>query len=141
MGRKGRSTPYCLLKKGKLLYVLSSHAHWVNTMSLSTDFVLRTGAFDHTGAVPATFEERTKKALDRYRKARRAAGGDAERLITGSDDFTMFLWDPEKSTKPLGRLTGHQKPINHVCFSPDGRFIASASFDNSVKLWDGRDGK
>jgi ribosome assembly protein 4 len=110
-------------------------------MSLSTDFVIRTGAFDHTGKVPVTFDERTKQALHRYRKARRAAGGDAERLVTGSDDFTMFLWDPEKSTKPLGRLTGHQKLINHACFSPDGRFIASASFDNSVKLWDGRDGK
>lgn len=110
-------------------------------MSLSTDFVIRTGAFDHTGHVPATFEEGIKKALDRYRKARRSAGGDAERVITGSDDFTMFLWDPEKSTKPLARLTGHQKLINYVSFSPDGRLIASASFDNSVKLWDGRDGK
>ena len=75
-------------------------------MSLSTDFVFRTGAIDHTGKVPATFEEGTKKALDRYRKARRNAGGDAERLISGSDDFTMFLWEPEKSTKPIARLTG-----------------------------------
>jgi len=120
-------------------------------MSLSTDFVIRTGAFDHTGAIPTTFEKSTKKALDRYRKARRGAGGDSERLVTGSDDFTMFLWDPEKSTKHIARLsgtqqysrltTGHQKLINHVSFSPDGRYIASASFDNSVKLWDGRDGK
>jgi hypothetical protein len=92
--------------KGKLLHILSAHAHWVNTMSLSTDFVIRTGAFDHTGKIPVTFEEGTKKALDRYRKARRGAGGDAERLISGSDDFTMFLWEPEKSTKPIGRLTG-----------------------------------
>ena len=38
-------------------------------------------------------------------------------------------------------MTGHQKTVNHVCFSPDGRTIASASFDNSVKLWDGRTGK
>jgi ribosome assembly protein 4 len=108
-------------------------------MSLSTDFVLRTGSFDHTGTVSKTFEESTKKALERYRKARRSAGGDSERLITGSDDFTMFLWDPEKATKPIARLTGHQKLINHVSFSPDGRFIAS--FDTSVKLWDGKDGK
>jgi hypothetical protein len=75
-------------------------------MSLSTDFVIRTGAYDHTGTVPTTFEESTKKALDRYRKARRSAGGDVERLISGSDDFTMFLWEPEKSTKPVARLSG-----------------------------------
>lgn len=35
--------------EGKLVRVLMGHAHWVNTLSLNTDYVLRTGAFDHTG--------------------------------------------------------------------------------------------
>jgi ribosome assembly protein 4 len=34
-----------------------------------------------------------------------------------------------------------QQGINHVCFSPDGQWVASASFDNSVKLWNGTTGK
>ncbi len=64
-----------------------------------------------------------------------------ERLISGSDDFTMILWNPEVDRKPICRMTGHQQLINDVKFSPDGRLIASASFDKSIKLWDGKTGK
>ncbi|MEO0377011.1 MAG: hypothetical protein AAF329_20830, partial [Cyanobacteria bacterium P01_A01_bin.17] len=38
------------------------------------------------------------------------------------------------------RLTGHQQAVNAIEFSPDGRKLASASFDRKVKLWDGRNG-
>jgi WD40 repeat protein len=31
--------------------------------------------------------------------------------------------------------------VNHVYFSPEGQWVASASFDKSVKLWSGATGK
>ncbi|XP_026581065.1 notchless protein homolog 1-like, partial [Pseudonaja textilis] len=68
-------------------------------------------------------------------------GQGPERLVSGSDDFTLFLWLPAEDKKPLTRMTGHQALINQVVFSPDTRTIASASFDKSIKLWDGRTGK
>ena len=40
------------LLKGKLIRTLEGHGHWVNTIALSTDFVLRTGFFDYTGRIP-----------------------------------------------------------------------------------------
>lgn len=126
---------------GRLLHTLSAHSHWVNHMALSTDFVLRTGAFDHTGEAPLNREAAKTKARKRYEQAISLFAGGTEHLITGSDDSTLYLWDPTKSTRPLARLNGHQKPVNHVTFSPDGRYIASASFDNHVKLWNARDGK
>ncbi|KAJ2825011.1 ribosome assembly [Coemansia erecta] len=122
---------------GTLHKTLSGHAHWVNTLAFSTDFALRTGAFDHTGKQPASREDAQRRALERYKEA--ASRG--VRLVSGSDDFTMYLWDPVASNKPIARMVGHQKLVNHVSFSPDGRLIASASFDNSVKLWDGSTGK
>lgn len=68
-------------------------------------------------------------------------GNEPERLVSGSDDFTLFLWQPENEKQPIARMTGHQQLINEVLFSPDARLIASASFDKSVKLWDGKTGK
>ena len=37
--------------------------------------------------------------------------------------------------------TGHQQAVNHIAFSPDARFLASASFDKKVKLWCGKTGR
>lgn len=129
-------------KTGTLVHTLNAHAHWVNHLALSTDFVLRTGYYDYKGksTVPETTDGKRKKAKERYDAATGGAGG-IERLVTASDDCTMYLWQPSVSTTPLQRMVGHQKQINHVTFSPDGALIASAGFDNHVKLWSASDGK
>jgi len=127
--------------KGTLISTLSSHAHRVNHLALSTDFVLRTAYHDHTGEVPPTQEDKIAKAKERFEKAATINNEIVERLVTASDDFTMYLWEPSTTTKPLARLLGHQKQVNHVTFSPDGLYIASAGWDNHVKLWNARDGK
>jgi ribosome assembly protein 4 len=53
------------------------------------------------------------KAQERYDKTVQETGG-VERLLSGSDDFTMFLWDPANTKKPITRMTGHQQLINQV---------------------------
>ncbi|XP_006659252.1 notchless protein homolog [Oryza brachyantha] len=47
----------------------------------------------------------------------------------------MFLWEPTMSKQPKARMTSHQKLVIRVYFCPDGQWLASASFDKSVKLW------
>ncbi|KAG8982746.1 hypothetical protein FRB90_006576 [Tulasnella sp. 427] len=141
---------------GKLLYTLKDHAHWVTTLALSTDFVLRTGPFDHTAKKPTSDEEAQAMALARYTEITKS---HPEVLISGSDDHTLFLWnlfptarDSASSTsnesakvngkiKPVARLLGHQSQVSHVAFSPDGRWAASAGFDRSIRIWEGRTGK
>lgn len=127
--------------KGVMISNLTAHAHWVNHLALSTDFVLRTAYHDHTGVIPSSEEEKLAKAKDRFEKAAKVSNEIVERLISASDDCTIYLWNPSTSTKPVTRLLGHQKQVNHVSFSPNGRLIASAAFDNHVKLWSASDGR
>lgn len=63
-----------------------------------------------------------------------------ERLVSGSDDHTAMLF-LTTSKDPIKVMVGHQQPISHVQFSPDGRYILSASFDKALKLWDGYTGE
>lgn len=128
--------------KGTLVHELKAHAHWVNHLALSTDFVVRTAFFDHTRNVPDTAEGKREKARARFEKAATVGGKVVERLVSASDDFTMYLWDPvNEGKKPVARMQGHQKQVNHVTFSPDGTLIASTGWDNHTKIWSARDGK
>ena len=55
-------------------------------------------------------------------------------------DFTWgFLYSLSK--KELITLPGHGNSVTSVAFSPDSKTIASASRDNSVKLWDAQTGQ
>ncbi|KAL1862704.1 hypothetical protein VTK73DRAFT_6681 [Phialemonium thermophilum] len=127
--------------KGTLVHSFASHAHQVNHLALSTDFVLQTGFFEVRKEVPATDEEKRAKAKERFEKMAVQQGKLVERLVSASEDCTMYLWDPLEGTQPLARMLGHQKAVNHVVFSPDGTLIASCGWDNHVKIWSARDGR
>ena len=44
--------------------------------------------------------------------------------------------DAQRSKPELVPQTGHSDPISGIAASPDGRWLASTSFDGIVNLWE-----
>lgn len=55
-------------------------------------------------------------------------------LNSASFDSTVRLWDVERGAC-IHTLTKHTEPVYSVAFSPDGKFLASGSFDKCVHIW------
>ncbi len=84
---------------------------------------------------------------------------DGTRLASAGWDKTVRLWEVptavpttafsllgpsacrELFVTPIGNDKGHEERINSVSFSADGKLLASASDDKTVRIWDTKTGK
>ena len=65
---------------------------------------------------------------------------DGKRIISGSGDKTIKIWDANIG-RCLNSLEGHSGVVTSVAYSPDGTKIISGSRDNTIKIWDANTGQ
>src|SRR5258706_530501 len=60
---------------------------------------------------------------------------DGTRVVSGSSDKTIRIWDAESGTVIGEPLTGHTGGVNSVAYSPDAEHIISGSSHSTIRIW------
>lgn len=121
----------------ELVANLDLHGGRVNHLSLSCDPLFYKPPPHLPSHTQSGNEDGQQRALRQYEAELQKTG---EILVSASDDHCVTVWDLGKQLHPLRRLQGHTGPVIQICFSPDGNWIASASFDKTLRVWHAHSG-
>ena len=105
----------------------------VQGIKIKKDYESRSGALRALQSIP-----HLSKTLWGHSSVVRnvAFSPDGTRVVSGSSDDTVIIWDAETG-KPIGEpWEGHRDWVSSVAFSPDGKQVVSGSSDDPNYRWD-----
>lgn len=125
----------------KELRCLEGHANYVRSAVFSLDGKkIVSASWDQTIRIWDTLLGKEIHKLDTDASASFAAfSPDGKQIVFGfefdENKKNVYLWRVETGEEII-RLVGHTERVNSAVFSSDGKWIVSASDDNTVRIWD-----
>ncbi|KIJ42176.1 hypothetical protein M422DRAFT_171603 [Sphaerobolus stellatus SS14] len=66
---------------------------------------------------------------------------DGQRVVSGSYDNTIRIWNAHTGELVSGPFEGHTEWVVSVAFSPDGQRVVSGSRDDTIRIWNAHTGE
>ncbi|MGR3275330.1 nSTAND1 domain-containing NTPase [Acaryochloris marina NIES-2412] len=122
------------IHEGTVQRTLSGHTGKVNSLDFSPNGkTLASGSDDQTIRLWDAATGKRVKTIQAHDGPVTSVDFGPRYLASGSDDETVKLWQLDGT--PVKTLTGHGLAIAQVQFNSEGDILASASWDNTIKLW------
>lgn len=68
-----------------------------------------------------------------------ASGGDGAGIVSENNYTSVQVWNASNGANSFA-YRGHNEPLNAVVWAPNGKRIASASWDRTIQIWRATDG-
>ena len=134
-------------RKEMALFELKGHTRFSSTVAFSPDgMFIASGSWDGaTKLWDARTGEQVNHWLSEHPILSVQFSANGQQVAAGDAMGKAVLFDVKpsdpKSGQPRLTLLGHTGAIRSIAFSPNGRSLATASSDRSIKLWDAKTGK
>ena len=139
-GRDGKIYIWSTQGRCELVSILAGHRKEVQALAFSPDGqTLASGGRDGVIRLWSLADGALRQELrGKFNEVRGLAFGRLPRkaappVLASSHAGVVYLWD--EAGRPRGVLQAHKFAVTALVFLPDGRTLATAGWDRTVKLW------